>query len=236
MTKNTIVNLAKCIPFCVGAVLLYFSAKQIIDTSTFIKKSTLTKGYVFGFTTEYGSSSSDSNTYYTDVYFKDNTNKTVYIRSSSSSSFVTDEIGDEVNVRYIIGKSNEGRISSYFFDMWGPPILLAAIGILPTIVGFMLLWNVIIDIYNKRNAKNFTRIINPNISKIHVDHSLVVSGESPYIIEAEWHDHKTKETHTFVSENLWENPTDKVKNQIVVKVDTDDYSKYWMDISFLKRN
>ncbi|SNR14531.1 DUF3592 domain-containing protein [Tenacibaculum jejuense] len=193
------------------------------------------KGYVYGFTSNYSSSSSDQTTYYTDVYFKDNTNKTVYIRSCSSSSFVTDEVGDEVTVRYIKGKSEDGKITSFFFDFWGVAIILGAIGILPAVVGFMLAWNVAVDIFMKRNSKNFTKIIVADVTQVYVNQSLALNQKSPYIIEAEWIDKKTNESYIFLSEHIWEDPRSKVKDQILIKVDDENYNNYWMDISFLEK-
>ncbi|MBO0591726.1 DUF3592 domain-containing protein [Cellulophaga sp. E16_2] len=130
-----------------GCIFLYFSISRTIETVHFIQNSELTTGYISGFEVAYNNntSASTSDTKYTQVLFVDNRGANVYIRSSSSSSFTTDRIGDEVEVRYITGRSREARIASFFLDMWGLTLLFGLFGIVFTAPGIIFVWNVLYD-------------------------------------------------------------------------------------------
>ncbi len=151
MNKQTPIKVILCIILLAGSTFLYLAISRTINTINFIKSSQLTKGYIYDFEIENSrdSNGDQSRNKYTKVLFVDDEGVNVRIRSSSSTSFTTDRIGDEVEVRYITGKSNEARISSFFSDMWGLTLLFGLFGITFTIPGFILVWNVLYNAINK---------------------------------------------------------------------------------------
>ncbi len=151
MNKQTPIKVILCIILLAGSTFLYLAISRTINTINFIKSSQLTKGYIYDFEIENSrdSNGNQSRNKYTKVLFVDDEGVNVRIRSSSSTSFTTDRIGDEVEVRYITGKSNEARISSFFSDMWGLTLLFGLFGITFTIPGFILVWNVLYNAINK---------------------------------------------------------------------------------------
>ncbi|MBU2997000.1 DUF3592 domain-containing protein [Cellulophaga baltica] len=154
MNKQTPIKVILCIILLAGSTFLYLAISRTIDTINFIKTSQLTKGYIYDFETENSrdSNGDKSRNKYTKVLFVDDDGNNVRIRSSSSTSFTTDRIGDEVEVRYITGKSEEARISSFFSDMWGLTLLFGLFGIIFTAPGFILVWNLVYDIiFNIKN-------------------------------------------------------------------------------------
>ena len=155
MKGDVVATSVFCLILLAGSTFLYFAISRTIETVNFIQNSELTTGYISGFEVAYNTNTSDSSsdTKYTQVLFVDNRGANIYIRSSSSSSFTTDRIGDEVEVRYITGRSNEARIASFFLDMWGLTLLFGLFGIVFTAPGIIFVWNALNDVITNLTSK-----------------------------------------------------------------------------------
>ena len=71
---------------------------------------------------------------------------------------------------------------------------------------------------------------------VKINRSFKVNGRNPYQILAHWQNPATSELHVFVSDNIWFDPTDYIdQDDIVVLIDKDNPSSYYVDTSFLPK-
>ena len=83
--------------------------------------------------------------------------------------------------------------------------------------------------------KNGTRV-NAEFQSVQLNTTLKVNGRNPYQILAQWQNPTTTEIHIFNSDNLWFDPTDYIKSDVIeVLVDMQNPKKYHVDTSFLPK-
>ena len=220
------------IVLCIGLVFFSFSIYRVTSNINFIRKSIITTGYISHFNSEY--SKDNSLTYYTVVNFTDNKGASRYVTSRSSSSLRMGRKGDKVKVRYILNNSNKAHITDFFFDMWGVSIIFGLIGFIITSAGIYLMLSLFYPIYIKFNSKKYSRIVRAKVKEVYLDDSISLNNKNPYVIEASWKDPITKKIFFFYSDDLWENPTDKIGETIMIRIHPNNFDKYCMDISFLE--
>jgi hypothetical protein len=94
--------------------------------------------------------------------------------------------------------------------------------------------------YSKRKKIDFLQQSGKRITTkfidVQVNMNVTVNGSNPYFICTEWLDPKTNETYSFESDDIWYDPTDLIKTEeIRVTIDSEDPTRYIMDISFLTK-
>ena len=83
--------------------------------------------------------------------------------------------------------------------------------------------------------KNGTRV-NAEFQSVELNTALKVNGRNPYQILAQWQNPTTTEIHIFNSDNLWFDPTDYIKSDVIeVLVDMQNPKNYHVDTSFLPK-
>ena len=76
--------------------------------------------------------------------------------------------------------------------------------------------------------------INTKFQSVSRNTRLKVNGRNPYIITSQWQNPVTNKLHIFESDNIWFDPEEFVNEDVLmVFIDPDDPSQYYMDISFL---
>lgn len=209
---------------------------SIISTNSFISKSEITNGRIIDIIAR-TSRDSDGNTTrsrYPVIQFENKDGSIVEFESSSATSGgIT--IGETVEVRYLPSNPKNARISSSFMDMWGLTVFLGLFGVVFAGLGVPFFWLGIRDSINEKKALSYSKEIKANIHEVAQNTSISMNGRSPYVIEAQWLDPDTNEIHIFKSKNFWYDPSEYIKEEIVVKMDPRNSKKYWMDVSFLPK-
>lgn len=62
-----------------------------------------------------------------------------------------------------------------------------------------------------------------------------MNGSLPYQNIAHWLVPEINEIHLFKSKTIWYDPSDYVKDNVIIKADATNLKKYWMDISYLPK-
>ncbi|MDG5816052.1 DUF3592 domain-containing protein [Chitinispirillales bacterium ANBcel5] len=217
--------------FLIGVGSMIGLVVSVSMTKSFIRDASTTQGQIVDVTTR---TSRDSDGYtrttrYPVVQFKDNTGTTIQFESSSSVGTI--RMGDMVEVSYIPDKPNSARITDSFMHLWGVSIFLAIFAISFTGFGIISYWFGIRDDLREKRAVTYSKEIMAKIKGIEYNTSIRMNGRSPFVIKAQWLNPDTNEIHVFKSKNFWYDPSEYLKEEILVKADPRNLKKYWMDVS-----
>lgn len=154
----------------------------------------------------------------------------VRINSYSSSMYEGKEITlycDPDKPRHIQAKS-----MLYF-----PPIFLMAFGLTFALVGGSFTIFVIINSLKRKRLMQQGISIYATVEEIEYVTNTSVNGKHPYTIYCTYRDEYKDVTYRFKSENLWSDPSAvfPVGSIIEVKVDANDYSKYYVNVEEAER-
>jgi hypothetical protein len=212
----------------VGAFLLYQK------TNSFIASSMKTEGQIIDLISK-RSSGDSSSTYAPEVEYLAYDGKTYRFVSSVSSNPPAYDVGEKVEVLYLEANPNEAQLNGFFSLHLGEFIM----GILGTV--FFLIGGGILLFGALRNKKREYLIANgtsiqTKIQNVGMNTSVSVNGRHPYIIVSQWLNPATNELHEFESDNIWFDPSDFIKTDVInVLIEQNNPKKYWVDIRFLPK-
>jgi len=209
----------------IGASLLFVSAFLIFKQQDFLANALTSEGQVIQLV------QTRSGTYSPIVQFESHRGEIHEITSTSSSKPPAYDVGEKVIVYYESYDPEGGEISG-FFSLWGVPTILGGIG-----SGFILIGTVFLIILSDKSRllkklKVSGVRVQAQVESIQLNHSIVFNGQHPYRVFAKWNDPHSGEEITFVSVNLWSDPSDQLTSEYVtVFMDKDNPKKYVMDLA-----
>ncbi len=179
------------------------------------------------------SRSSDSTTYAPKIRFKTETGTMIEFTSSSGSNPPSYSRGEQVKIFYSSKNPDKAKVDS-FFSLWGGAVIVGILGSTFSLVGFgMILFGIRKQRKKDELLQQGTRI-NTKFQSVSRNTRLKVNGRNPYIITSQWQNPVTNKLHIFESDNIWFDPEEFVNEDVLmVFIDPDDPSQYYMDISFL---
>lgn len=218
----------------VGIISLIGLGISIVRTNDFLSKAVITQGKIIDVVVKVDSDSHGNTTRsrYPVIRFRDNSGNTIEFQSSVSTNAGI-MFGQNVTVRYLTENPAKAKLANSVMDIWGVSIVLACFGLVFSGVGMGCLWLGIRDKIKERQALAYTKEIIANLQGVVKNTSLSMNGRSPYQIVAQWVNPETNQLHIFKSKNIWFDPSDYVKKEILVKADPNNLKKYWMDVSFI---
>ena len=220
----------------IGIGALIGVAVSIVSTNNFISNSLIANGRIVDIVTKTNRDSDGNATRsrYPVIQFQEKNGTTIEFESSSSTSGGI-SIGENVEVRYLPENPKKAKISSSFMDVWGLSVFLGIFGVVFTGLGIPFFWLGIRDSINEKNALRYSKEITARIKEVVQNTSISMNGRCPFVIEAQWLNPDTNEIHIFKSKNFWYDPSEYLKDDIIVKMDPRNMKKYWMDVSFLPK-
>jgi len=214
----------------IGLGLLVGSFFLYQNTSEFLEKAVKAEGVVIDLVRK---RSSDSTTYAPTIRFTTNNGTMIEFTSSTSSNPPSYSRGEQVAVFYLPEQPDEAKING-FFSLWGAAVIVAGIGTVFFLVGFGMIFYGIRKQRKKEHLLQRGTRINTDFQSVNRNTSIKVNGRSPFVISSQWLNPRTNELHIFESESIWFDPEDHIKGEsVMVYIDPNDPSDYYMDISFL---
>lgn len=181
------------------------------------------------------SRSSDSDTYAPVVEFQTKDGSTVEFISSTSSNPPSYSRGETVEVLYQETSPERAKIKG-FFALWGGALIVGIIGAIIFLIGFSIIFFGIKKSKTIEDLKKNGTRVNAEFQSVELNTTLKINGRHPYHILAQWQNPTTTEIHIFNSDNLWFDPTDYIKTDMIeVLVDMQNPKKYHVDTSFLPK-
>lgn len=115
--------------------------------------------------------------------------------------------------------------------LYFPPVFLMAFGLVFGLVGGGFTISVMIRSMNRKRLMQLGSSIYATVEEIAYVTSTSVNGRHPFVIYCTYRDEYKDVTYRFKSENLWSDPSAvfPVGSMIEVKVDPNDYSKYYVN-------
>jgi len=209
-----------------GALFLYQG------TRSFLADAARTEGTVVNFMQAH---SKHGVTYAPVVHFVNRNNETIVFVSSTGTNPPGYEKGEKVEVLYFPAKPQEARINS-FFSLWGGSVILGAMGTIFFLIGAGV---TLVPMLKKRQGeylKEQGRAIETDFQSVRVNTAVFVNGRNPFRVLTQWKDPSSSQVRVFESNNIWYDPTNRIKNQrIRVFLDKNNPKKYYVDLSFLPK-
>jgi hypothetical protein len=153
-------------------------------------------------------------------------------RSNVGSSPSNYRVGDKVQVCFDPNNLKDAQINDWS-NQWLAVTILGGIGSF-----FFLIGGSVGYVAWKRRKMIETLLasgtrIEADFDSVKMNTLVSVNRRNPYQIHCHWVDKSTSTTYNFRSDNLWSDPTPRIKTKLTVYVDSADYKKYYMDLSFL---
>lgn len=194
----------------------------------FINSSSRTTGQVIG---HRESTDSDGSTYYPIVEFLDEGGRRASFESGIGSNPPSFQVGEKVEI--LISKDRNRKSIDSFFQLWFGPLFLG---------GFALAFGgpgLIIPIVRmrRREFRKYMLAAGESIEtdkfEISVNRSMSVNDRHPYFLKCSLP--IGGEKFDFKSGNIWENPTEALKNRKVkIFYIKNNPRKYLVDVSFME--
>ncbi len=217
----------------VGAVMLVAALYWTFHIRSFIARASPAEGTVIDLVAV--RSNSGSPTWKPVVRYIAADGRERQFTSSVSTSPPRYRPGEKVQVLYSITDPVDAEING-FAALWFGPLLIGGMGLVLFSIGAGL---VLVPRLLARRAAEIRASGTPVQAKIQGvgrNTAVAVGGTNPWRVAAQWQDPATGEIHVFHSENLWFDPTDYLKRDLVtVYVDPANPRRYAMDVSFLPK-
>ena len=217
----------------IGLAMLFGAYSLYSGTQSFLETAVSTQGTVIDLRRSRSSDGDD--TYAPVVQFNTNGGESIEFTSSTSSNPPSYSRGEPVEVLYQEDSPYDAKIKG-FFSLWGAALIVGIFGAIFFLIGFSIIFfgmkktKMVEDL-----KKNGTRV-NAEFQSVQLNTTLKVNGRNPYQILAQWQNPTTTEIHIFNSDNLWFDPTDYIKSDVIeVLVDMQNPKKYHVDTSFLPK-
>ena len=163
------------------------------------------------------------------------TDEVINFKSSVGSNPPSYRVGDTVEIYYDPTYPYSTQIND-FWSNWLGVVVLGFMGIIFTFLGGLFLGIMIRSSRKKEWLSHYGKRISSKFQKVVINESFSANGSHPYIIVSQWQNPETNTVHIFESENIWYNPGKYITNKSIdVLVDSNNYKRYYMDISFLPK-
>lgn len=223
-------NILKYIFAICGAGMFVGAIFISLNTVEFLKTALTTQGTVVELQPV---RSHKSTTYKPVVDFIDVKGVKIEFASGSSSNPPSYEVGEKVEVLYNPKEPQDAKIKS-FFSLWMGPLIVGIVGAVFFAVGFSFF-------ISEKKKRDLTDFLKQNGTKIETDFqsvglntSVKLNGRSPFQIISQWQNPATSKMHIFASDDIWFDPTNFIKTNIItVIIDKNNPKKYQVDLSFL---
>lgn len=208
----------------VGALLLCVTAFLFSKQQSFLSTAIATQGSVVQLLTIHKGG------YTPLVRFETSDGEVVEVTAKSSSSPPLYDLGEKVTV-YYQSYDPEGAQISGFFSMWWIHFLLGGIGTLFVLVGAVFMIPVG---YNPRiltRLKQTGIAVEAKVSDVYLNELVTYNGLHPFQVSAKWMNPQSGEEVTFLSADLWSDPTEQLASEYVtVFIDRKKPERYFMDL------
>jgi hypothetical protein len=235
MAPMKALNLISGVFSTVGVGMLVGSFFAFADTRSFISRAAETEGRVIALDRSRSGSGSSSTTYRPVVEFTSGTGKRIEFTSNVGSNPPSHRVGDSVKVLYNPADPDSARIKS-FFQLWFVFIIFFVLGLIFAAIGLTM---ILVRARGGKRAewlRGHGRRLQTAVKGVELNRSFTVNGRSPYQIISQSPDPASNTVRVFQSENIWFDPSDYIKGEIIdVLVDPKNPKKYVMDISFLPK-
>ncbi|RYU94394.1 DUF3592 domain-containing protein [Emticicia agri] len=138
--------------------------------------------------------------------------------------------GDKVPVYYSPDKPEEATGGG--IDAWFVTILLSVFFVVFGSIGYIGLTKQLFSLNQRKNLQEIGISIHAHVDEVYKNYSVSVNHEHPYIIRSTYKSPLDNKLYIFHSDNIWFNPTPYLKDNIVVKVNPDDYTDYIVETEF----
>ncbi len=182
------------------------------------------------------------------IRFKGSSGTDVFFVSSTSSNPASYSVGEVVTVLYDPKNDTQANIDS-FFSLWGGELIAGLLGVIFTGIGGA---SVIMHIKQRRMYQWLERF-GQTISARLLDVEKVSGGStrrsrtgnrtltasrrqrSYWLIRAQWQNPRDQIIYQFVSDAVYFDPSEYVKDTLNVRIDPENPKRYRIDIGFLPR-
>ncbi|MCK5840214.1 MAG: DUF3592 domain-containing protein, partial [Bacteroidales bacterium] len=143
-------------------------------------------------------------------------------------------VEDQVEMRYDPSDPYHAEINS-FMSLWMGVLIIALFGVVFFLVGMGIIVGRMKREKKKRRLLATGRKIQTKFSEVEKNTSVSVNRRNPYRVITQYSD--GNELFIFQSENIWFNPSSFIQEgqAIIVYVNRDRMSDYYMDVSFLPK-
>lgn len=238
MSSERFVSVISAILFIVGAFLLAFAIWLASDSIKFLYGSLHAEGVVVELVEKSGKDNDNNHMmlWYPVVEFTAQSNQTIRFESRLGSNPSMYSKGQSVDVVYQPAKPQDARINSTM-DMWYLPGFMGSVALLMTFVAIGLALSIIARRRERQRLMSIGHVITTEVYSIMPDTSMSIKGRHPYRILSRYHHLESGRTYVFESDPIWYNPEEFFSDvkDLPVYVDPQDYSKYYIDISFLPK-
>ncbi|MFC0179041.1 DUF3592 domain-containing protein [Thorsellia kenyensis] len=228
-------KLLRYIFLILGIALLIGLIFSVLHVSNQINTYNKTSGVVVSLKEEtsnnHSSSQKNSLVYFPVVKYKDNQDKEHLLIESTGSNPPAFYVGEYVEVLYDPLSPDKAEINT-FLTLWFGTIILAVFTVVSLIIGIVLF--ILLKTKDLKKYKQDGIAVIATVFEIKRMDNLKVNGKNPYRIYAKWEDKINFKTYNFVSDNLFIDPSDKIKNnQVTVYYLKNNPKKYAMDLSHI---
>ncbi len=224
---NRVLSLIKMIFLLVGLALLGVAAWFYLDTAKFIRGSQEAEGMVVELETH---GSSGERYYHPVVEFTTPEGERVRFVSSFGSRPPAYDVGESVTVLYPEGSPREAKIKS-FWSLWLGTVIAGGLGVLFFVIGLVMA--VVFGAGRRHRRLVQTGVpVEAVFREVEQNPYIQVNRRHPWRVVMAWTDPATGESHTFRSENLWQDPSDRLDPTLVrVFIERGNPRKYYVDLS-----
>ena len=209
----------------VGTIMLCLTAFLFVQKQDFLSTAVTAQGQVVQIL------QTQSGLYKPLVTFTTQDGQLIGVTSDYGSRPPAYEMGEEVTV-YYQSRDPKGAEISGFFSLWGTVAIFGGIG-----SGFVLLGTIFFVLVSDKSRllaklKRTGIPVEAKVSSVYLNQSVVFNGQHPFQISAIWTNPQSGEEITFLSVNLWFDPTETLKSDyITVFMDKNNPKRYVMDLT-----
>lgn len=210
--------------FIAGICMFIWGIGWLISASQFKATAVEVPGEITRIDSAYDDDGDEHYSVFVSYEYNGERYENVRINSYSSSMYE----GKEILLYCDPDKPRHIQVKSMLYF---PPIFLMAFGLIFALVGGGSTISVIIRSINRKRIIQLGVSIYATVEEIAYVTSTRVNGRHPFTIYCTYRDEYKDVTYRFKSENLWSDPSAvfPVGSMIEVKVDPNDYSKYYVN-------
>lgn len=223
-------NVLKYIFTICGLGMFLGSFFMYLSINKFLKTAIMAQGTVVELQSV---RSAKSTTYKPLVTFNDKNGAKIEFTSGDSSNPPSYDVGEKIEVLYNPKKPQDAKIKS-FSSLWMGVLIICIAGAVFFAVGFSFF----ISEKKKRALIGFLKQngtkIETDFQSVNLNTSVKLNGRNPFQILSQWQNPATSKIHVFASDDIWFDPTNFIKTNIItVIIDKNNPKKYQVDLSFL---
>ena len=212
-----ILKLISLIFLSVGICMLSVSAFMTYSTYWFIITAEITTGQIIG-----------TKNWYPIFRFSDS-HWNINEKISSVSLSQNIQIGEDISVIYSEENWWNAIIHSFFY-LYLPSLILWFLGCVFSILWYSIYYVLTKDRRNEKKSLSYSRIIQATHIWL-ISAPISLNGKSLLRLKVQWQDPNTQKRHIFYSKIFEYDPTPYIQDTIFIKIDGNNYKKYWVDTS-----